>query len=152
MGWPSLRAITYSLFRRLAATKSAASRTRHSTTYPSRSSIRRQRLNVCPRFSGTGSIMTRPPASLTRFPAGHTLARIGPHVVNSGTFSTMITRGATALAHAGTIHARSRTLLETGAAPRAREKWRQSGDAHKSPTGRPAATTLGSLCQMSLWR
>lgn len=85
--------------------------------------------------------------------SGKPLLSSGPHVLNSSTFSSTITRGRwpalNALAQRTTSHARPRTLFSTGLPPFALLKCLQSGENHASPTRRPPQTLRGSTFHTS---
>jgi hypothetical protein len=73
----------------------------------------------------------------------------GPHVWNSSTFSSTMTRGRTAAAQRIATQASPRIFFETGFPPFAFEKCLQSGESHMRPTGRPAHASTGSTFQTS---
>lgn len=71
------------------------------------------------------------------------------HVLNSSTFSSIITLGLTSPAHLQATQARPRMNLSFGFPPLALLKCLQSGENHASPTGCPSQAFTGSTCQTS---
>ena len=87
---------------------------------------------VLPFFAGSGFAL--PSAAISS----------GPHVLNSSTFSSMMTLGLHLAAQRSVTQARPRIFFSTGLPPLALEKCLQSGGSHTRPTGRLLVTLIGS--------
>ncbi len=117
IGIPSRRAIRKKRLRIVGEPKSQARNSLQSTVYPWRFRALTKQLNVRPFFLGHG----RPSSPML------------PHVLNSSTFSSMMTRGRVFEAHRSATHAKPRIFFSTGLPPFALEKCLQSGDNHTKP-------------------
>ncbi|MPM35521.1 hypothetical protein SDC9_82114 [bioreactor metagenome] len=71
----------------------------------------------------------------------------GPHVLNSSTFSSIITLGFTVAAHRTATHAKPLMFFSTGLPPLALLKCLQSGLNQQSATGLPPVTVNGFISQ-----
>lgn len=76
----------------------------------------------------------------------------GPQPANSATFPRRMTRGRSAAAQRTTTQASERIFCFFGLPLLATEKSVQSGEAQRSPTGRPPVASSGFTSQMSAVR
>ena len=112
---------------------------RHSTAYPASRSAATKLSHSSPALSG----MILPSASR------------GPQLRISVTFSRPMMRGRQSCTHCKATRGRSRTFLARGLPPRAREKWRQSGESQRRSTfGRflPGKMSHDGIFQTSPWK
>ncbi len=159
IGLPSRRMTMKNRFLIVGAPKSQARSSRYSTMYPNpftnraASSLSSEMFRNSQHSASAGWFAGIPVVSMptnarnvspTRSGSGRiSAASSGPQVLNSSTFSSVITRGSTSSPQRRVTHASPRIDFSTGLAPFALEKCRQSGESQTSPTRRPAVATFG---------